>query len=139
MAIYGTGLMDVLVISALYHLWPVSPVRRILRRFDHSAIYLLMAGSYTPFIIQLKNEITAIVQLVGTWAGSVAGMVLKPCLPGRFDRLALLLYLLLGWSGIMAYKAVFGALSNTTLTLLGVGGCLYTFGVVFHMWEGLRF
>jgi hemolysin III len=107
-AIYGAGLMAVLVISALYNLWPFSPVKWILRRFDHSAIYLLIAGTYTPFIIQMKNEITAIV-------------------------------LLLGWSGTMAYETLFGALSNTTLALLGVGGCLYTFGVVFNMWEGLRF
>jgi hemolysin III len=138
-AIYGSGLMAVLVISALYNLWPVSPVKWILRRLDHSAIYLLIAGTYTPFIMQMRNEITAMALLVGVWAGSVAGMALKLCLPGRFDRLAILLYLLLGWSGIMAYETLFGALSNTTLTLLGVGGCLYTFGVVFHMWEGLRF
>ena len=138
-AIYGGGLMAVLVISAVYNLWPVSPVKWVLRRFDHSAIYLLIAGTYTPFIMQMRGEITAIVLLVGVWAGSLAGIVLKLCLPGRFDRLAILLYLLLGWSGVMAYEAVFGALPGSTLTLLAAGGLLYTVGVVFHMWEGLRF
>ncbi|MFD0466201.1 hemolysin III family protein [Microvirga aerilata] len=77
MAIYGASLMAVLVISALYNLWPVSPIKWILRRFDRSAIYLRIAETYTPFIIQMKNEITAIVLLVGVWAGSLAGMVLK--------------------------------------------------------------
>jgi hemolysin III len=138
-AIYGFGLVAVLIISAVYNLWPVSPVKWVLRRLDHSAIYLLIAGTYTPFIMQMRNEITAIVLLVGVWVGSVAGIILKLCLPGRFDRLAILLYLLLGWSGLMAYEVVFGALSSSTLTLLAAGGFLYTVGVVFHVWEGLRF
>lgn len=138
-AIYGGGLLAVLVISAVYNLWPVSPVKWVLRRFDHSAIYLLIAGTYTPFIMQMRSEITAIVLLGGVWAGSIAGVILKLCLPGRFDRLAILLYLLLGWSGVMAYKAVFGALPGSTLTLLAAGGLLYTVGVIFHVWEGLRF
>ena len=138
-AIYGGGLLAVLVISAVYNLWPVSPVKWVLRRFDHSAIYLLIAGTYTPFIMQMRSEITAIVLLGGVWAGSIAGVILKLCLPGRFDRLAILLYLLLGWSGVMAYEAVFGALPGSTLTLLAAGGLLYTVGVIFHVWEGLRF
>jgi hypothetical protein len=70
-------------------------------------------------------------------AGSLAGMALKLCLPDRFDRLAMLLYLLLGWSGVMAYEAVLGALPGSTLTLLAAGGFLYTVGVIFHVWEGL--
>jgi hemolysin III len=126
--------------SALYHRPTWSPgVRSWLARVDHAGLYLLIAGTYTPFIMQMRSEITAIVLLVGVWAGSIAGMVLKLCLPGRFDRLAILLYLLLGWSGVMAYEAVLGALPGSTLTLLAAGGLLYTVGVVFHVWEGLRF
>ena len=138
-AIYGLGLLAVLVISAVSNLWPVSPVKWVLRRFDHSSIYILLAGTYTPFIMQVRSEITAIVLLVSVWAGAVAGMVLKLCLPGRFDRLSILLYLLLGWSGVMAYEAVLGALPRSTLILLAAGGLLYTLGVIFHVWEGLRF
>jgi len=129
----------VLVISALYNLWPVSQVKWALRRFDHSAIYLLIAGTYTPFIMQIRNKATAIVLLVGVWVGSVAGMALKLCLPGRFDRFAILLYLLLGWSGVMTYETVFGTLPGATLTLLAAGGLFDTVGVVFHVWKGLRF
>jgi hemolysin III len=139
LATYGTGLLAVLVVSAMYNLWPVTPVKWVLRRVDHSTIYLLIAGTYTPFITQMRNEVTAVILLVGVWTGSVAGMALKLYLPGRFDRLAILLYLLLGWSGVMAYEAVLGALPGSTLTLLAVGGLFYTVGVVFHVWEGLRF
>ncbi len=128
-----------LVISAVYNLWPVSPVKWILRRFDHSAIYLLIASTYTPFITQMRNDVAAMLLVSGVWAGAIAGMTLKLCLPGRFDRLAILLYLLIGWSGVMAYEAVFGALPGSTRGLLVLGGILYTAGVVFHLWEGLRF
>lgn len=138
-AIYGGGLLAVLMISAVYNLWPVSPVKWVLRRFDHSAIYFLIAGTYTPFIAQMRNDATAMLLLCGVWAGAIAGIALKLCLPGRFDRLAILLYLLTGWSGVMAYEAVFGALPGSTRGLLILGGILYTVGVVFHVWEGLRF
>jgi hemolysin III len=138
-SVYGCGLLAVLVISATYNLWPISPVKWILRRFDHSAIFLLIAGTYTPFITQMRNDITTVVLMIVVWAGAMAGMALKLCLPGRFDRLAILLYLLLGWSGVTAYEAVLGALPGSTLWLLAAGGILYTVGVVFHMWESLRF
>ena len=137
--IYGIGLLTVLTVSALYNLWPVSPVKWMLRRFDHSAIYLLIAGTYTPFITQMKASTESLVLLVGVWATSAVGIALKLRFPGRFDRLSILLYLLLGWSGVMAYESVFGTLPDSTLWLLAIGGVLYTAGVAFHLWESLRF
>jgi hemolysin III len=137
--IYGVGLLTVLTVSALYNLWPVSPIKWTLRRFDHSAIYLLIAGTYTPFITQMKASGEALVLLVGVWLTSAVGIALKLRFPGRFDRLSILLYLLLSWSGVMAYESVFGALPESTLWLLGIGGIFYTTGVAFHCWESLRF
>jgi len=137
--IYGIGLLAVLTISALYNLWPVSPVKWVLRRFDHSAIYLLIAGTYTPFITQMKTGLESLALFIGIWVTSAVGIVLKLRFPGRFERLSIVLYLLLGWSGLLAYQAIFGALPNTTLYLLAAGGILYTVGVVFHLWESLRF
>jgi hemolysin III len=137
--VYGTGLLTVLTISALYNLWPVSPVKWLLRRFDHSAIYLLIAGTYTPFITQMKANVESSLLLVGVWLTSMVGIALKLKFPGRFDRLSILLYLLLSWSGVMAYESVFGTLPASTLWLLAIGGILYTIGVLFHLWEGLRF
>lgn len=137
--VYGAGLLTVLTISALYNLWPVSPVKWLLRRFDHSAIYLLIAGTYTPFITQMKANVESSLLLVGVWLTSMVGIALKLKFPGRFDRLSILLYLLLSWSGVMAYESVFGTLPASTLWLLAIGGILYTIGVLFHLWEGLRF
>jgi hemolysin III len=138
-AIYGSCLLAVLAISAVYNLWPVSPVKWILRRFDHSAIYLLIAGTYTPFITQMKAGLESVILLVGVWLTSLVGIALKLALPGRFDRLSIILYLLLGWSGVIAWESVFGSLPDSTLRLLVGGGALYTAGVVFHVWESLRF
>jgi len=137
--VYGAGLLTVLTVSALYNLWPVSPVKWSLRRFDHSAIYLLIAGTYTPFITQMKANVESSLLLVGVWLTSMIGIALKLKFPGRFDRLSILLYLLLSWSGVMAYESVFGALPASTLWLLAIGGILYTIGVLFHLLEGLRF
>lgn len=137
--IYGMGLLTVLTVSGLYNLWPISPVKWMLRRFDHSAIYLLIAGTYTPFITQMKAGAESLVLLVGVWLTSAVGIALKLSFPGRFDRLSILLYLFLSWSGVMAYESVFGALPESTLWLLAIGGILYTAGVVFHLWESLRF
>jgi hemolysin III len=137
--VYGIGLLTVLTVSALYNLWPVSPVKWMLRRYDHSAIYLLIAGTYTPFITQMKASAEAMVLLAGVWLTSVVGIALKLRFPGRFDRLSILLYLFLSWSGVMAYESVFGALPASTRGLLVLGGILYTAGVAFHLWESLRF
>jgi hemolysin III len=137
--VYAGCLLAVLVISAAYNLWPVSSVKWILRRFDHSAIYLLIAGTYTPFVTQMKASLESVILLVGVWLTSVIGIALKLAFPGRFDRLSIILYLLLGWSGVMAYGTVFGAFTGSTLRLLLAGGVLYTTGVVFHIWESLRF
>ncbi|WP_457093179.1 PAQR family membrane homeostasis protein TrhA [Microvirga sp. P5_D2] len=137
--IYGVSLLTALTVSALYNLWPVSPIKWMLRRFDHSAIYLLIAGTYTPFITQMKTNAESLVLLVGVWLTSMVGIVLKLRFPGRFDRLSILLYLFLGWSGVMAYESVFGTLPASTIWLLAIGGILYTAGVVFHLWESLRF
>ena len=85
---------------------PVSPVEWILRRLDHSAIYLLIAGTYRPFIAEMKSGAMSAVMFAGVWLAAIAGMTLKLALPGRLDRLAVVFYLLLGWSGAFAYNAV---------------------------------
>ena len=136
--VYTTGLLAMLGFSAAYNLWPVSRIKWLLRRFDHSAIYLLIASTYTPFIAQMKNGLLATTLLAGVWTVAAVGIVLKLALPGRFDRFSIVLYLALSWSGVAMYEVI-AALPASTLWLLGAGGLLYSFGVVFHLWESLRF
>jgi hemolysin III len=138
-SIYAAGLTAMLGISATYNLWPVSPVKWVLRRFDHSAIYVLIAATYTPFLAQMQDRVVAIALLIGVWSVAAIGIALKVFLPGRFDRLSIALYLALGWSGIVAYESVVSSLPSTTLWLIAAGGVLYSAGVIFHAWRRLRF
>jgi hemolysin III len=137
--VYVIGLVTMLALSAAYNMWPVSPVKWVLRRFDHSAIYLLIAGTYTPFLAQMKNALASAGLGIGVWLSAAVGMALKLALPGRFDRLAVILCLLLGWSGVIAYDSFASALPSSSLWLLAIGGILYSLGTLFHVLQRLRF
>jgi hemolysin III len=136
--IYGAGLLTVLCLSAIYNLWPISRTKWVLRRFDHAAIFLLIACTYTPFLIHIADP-AAFYLLVGIWVAACVGMILKLIYPARFERLSILLYLCLGWSGVLLYEQVMVSMSSVILWLLAVGGVLYSAGVFFHLWERLRF
>ncbi|MBY0381640.1 MAG: hemolysin III family protein [Xanthobacteraceae bacterium] len=138
-SIYAIGLIAMLSLSAIYNLWPVSPVKWTLRRFDHSAIYVLIAATYTPFLTEMNDRVLGISLLVGVWLVAIVGIVLKIRWPGRFDRLSIGLYLALGWSGVIAYNSIAESLPGTTLWLIAIGGIFYSFGVIFHAWQRLRF
>src|SRR5271170_2138469 len=87
-SVYAVGLLAMLGCSAAYNLWPVSRRKWVLRRFDHSAIYVLIAATYTPIIVEVKDSIFAIALLVGVWCVAIFGVVLKLAFPGRFDRVS---------------------------------------------------
>jgi hemolysin III len=138
-SVYGAGLLAMLGFSAAYNLWPVSPRKWLLRRFDHSAIYVLIAATYTPFFVQLSDRLFAMSLLAGVWCVATIGIVLKLFWPGRFDRVSVGLYLAMGWSGLVAYDAGVAALPQLALWFIVAGGALYTTGVIFHAWQRLRF
>jgi len=137
---YVVSLLTVLSVSLAYNLWPVtSPAKWVLRRFDHSAIYLLIAATYTPFLAQLDGTPLAGWMIVLVWAAAVLGMAVKIFLPGRFDRLAVIFYLAIGWSGVVLLGPLVATLSTATLVLIVAGGVVYSLGVIFFAWHGLRY
>jgi hemolysin III len=138
-AVYALGLVAMLGLSAAYNMWPVSPAKWLLRRFDHAAIYVMIAGTYTAFVSQLPGDAASRALLIGVWMAAIIGVALKLLLPGHYDRLAIILYLLIGWSGAAYFQRVVEALPGASLALLLIGGALYTIGVVFHASQGLRF
>jgi hemolysin III len=137
--VYTIGLLTMLGLSATYNLWPISRTKWVLRRFDHSAIYVMIAGTYTPFIAQMEIGIVSVALLTSVWLTAVVGIAVKLLLPGRFDRLAVVFYLLFGWSGAVVFGLVAAALPSLSLWLLAAGGILYSTGVIFHVWQSLRF
>ena len=138
-SVYAAGLLAMLGFSAAYNLWPISQRKWLLRRFDHSAIYVLIAATYTPIFAQLQDHVFAMSLLAGVWGVAAMGIAVKLIFPGRFDRLAVGLYLAMGWSGIIAYDAGLSSLPKLALWFILAGGLLYSFGVVFHAWQRLRF
>jgi hemolysin III len=137
--VYLAGLLAMLALSATYNMWPVCGAKWLLRRFDHSAIYLLIAGTYTPFLAQMKAALSSAGLTIGIWLVAALGIALKLLLPGRFERLSIILYLLLGWSGVIAYNAAVSVLPSSSLWLIAAGGALYSIGLIFHFWQRLRF
>ncbi len=133
---YVVSLLTVMSISCAYNLWPVGPGKWVLRRFDHAAIYLLIAGTYTPFLAQLEG---AAPMLAIIWSGAALGILAKLALPGRLDRAAIVFYLAIGWSGVLMFESLGEVLSARTLWLVAAGGVVYSAGVVFFVWKELRF
>jgi hemolysin III len=137
---FVVSLLIVLSVSLAYNLWPVSsPAKWVLRRFDHSAIYLLIAATYTPFLAQIEGSPLASWMIVVVWSAAVLGIGLKIFLPGRFDRLAVFFYLAIGWSGIVLAEPLTRTLPGNSISFLIAGGLVYSCGVIFFVWKRLRF
>lgn len=138
-AVYGVGLLSMFGFSAAYNMAPPSSLKWLLRRFDHSSIYLMIAGTYTPLLTLVTDTFWAAILALVVWIGAIAGIVLKVALPGRFDKLSIGIYLLLGWVAVVAIKPLIDSLPPLTMILLGAGGLLYSTGVAFYVWKNLKF
>jgi hemolysin III len=137
--IYAACLLLMLGLSAAYNLGLAPRCESLLRRLDHCAIYLFIAATYTAFCWRRGSEATLATLLIAVWTIAGVGIALKLLFPGRFDRFAVVLYLLLGWSALLALEPARAALPARALWLVAAGGALYTMGVVFHLWSRLRF
>lgn len=137
--VYVSTLVVVLGVSLAYNLYPTSPIKRYLARLDQAAIFLFIAGSYTPFLAVLGGTPTGVIMMSLVWGASLVGVALKLVVPQRFGRIAIVLYLAIGWSGVLVFQSLGQALPTSTLWLLLAGGLTYSAGIVFHLWEKLKF
>jgi hemolysin III len=138
--IYAGGLLAMLGCSAAYnHSANASPRREWLRRLDHAAIALMIAGTYTPFTVIKLTGTWSTAMTAGIWTIAGAGIAIKLLESRRLERVSVVFYLALGWMGLIALHPLARALDPETLVLLGVGGILYTLGVIFHLWRSLPF
>lgn len=137
--IYGVSLITLYAASTFYHAANDPKLRRKLNIFDHAAIYILIAGSYTPFtIIILKGTLGWLI-LSLTWIFAIAGIVMKLFYTGRFDKLSTILYVLMGWQIIFAIKPLINNLSNQGVQLLFYGGLFYTIGAIFYSLKKIQY
>ncbi|WP_375450318.1 hemolysin III family protein [uncultured Devosia sp.] len=137
--VYVGSLVAVLGVSLAYNLWPISPIKMYLARLDQAAIFLFIAATYTPFLAILGGTPVATILTVFVWGASLIGIALKLIVPQRFGRLAIVLYLAIGWSGILVFQSLAHTLPPLSLWLLLAGGVVYSLGIVFHLWEKLKF
>ena len=139
MAVYAAGFFLLFGFSCAYNMTPPSPAKAILRRLDHASIYLMIGGTYTALLSQAQASLWVAALVSAVWIAAIVGASLKLFLPGRFDRFGVRLYLALGWSAILAAKPLAAALPIDTLALTVAGGLIYSAGVVFFLWESLKF
>ncbi len=139
LVIYCAGLLAMLGCSGAYHMIQVPAWKNLLRRLDHAAIFLKIAGTYTPFALIKLGGTHGLSLFVAVWAVALLGAIAKLTLTAQWDRLAVAVYLALGWSGVATLQPLAAAVDPASLVLLGVGGLIYSLGVVFYLWRSLPY
>ncbi len=130
--VYGISMILLFLSSTLYHSAKNEVQKTILHRLDHCAIYLLIAGSYTPFLVITLNSTLADVLLVVIWLLAIAGIVFKMFFIDKFPRTSLITYLLMGWLSVFVIYQLYQAAPIQLLTLLIAGGLSYSLGTIFY-------
>lgn len=138
LSIYGAMLIASFVASACYHFTPWETPRPVLRRIDHAAIYLKIAGTYTPLVILIGSAFAYGVLAV-VWGLAALGAVLKLFFWARPGRWGVGLYLGLGWLSVALVSSLFTVVPGAALALMAIGGLVYSAGAVLFSLEGLRF
>ena len=139
LSIYCVGLVAMLGASALYNMLPPIPSKEIARRLDHAVIFVMIAGTYTPLVVNRLPDYDAAALGVLVWVGAIAGVVLALAYPHRYPRMKLALYLVLGWIGVIAISPLASAIRETTLTLILAGGVAYSVGAGVYALQRVRF
>ncbi len=139
-AIFGTSIIVLYVASTVYHAIQKPETKKKLKKFDHIAIYYLIAGTYTPFVLVNLRTSLGISILSIVWALAILGTVLKLCLnPSGTKKWSVILYLAMGWLVIVMSKALFENMNFLGTLFLIIGGLCYTLGVIFYVWKSKEF
>jgi hemolysin III len=137
--VYSVCLLTMLGCSAAYHLASNASRREFLRQLDHAAIFLMIAGTYTPFTTCRLHGVWGIAMTAAVWTGAITGVVIKLIYPRGVERGSIVAYLALGWMIMVGVRPMLGSVDAWTAVLIGVGGVLYSIGVGFHLWRTLPF
>lgn len=138
-SIFGASMVFLYTASTLYHSIANPRAKKVLQYLDHSMIYVLIAGSYTPFCLITLQGYTGIALLCAVWLIAIAGISLQAVLLHKADWINCLLYLSMGWVAVFVIDPLVSTLDSTGLALLVAGGLAYTVGVVFYIFERIPF
>jgi len=139
LSIYGTSLILLYMASTLYHSLPGKAVKQIFKKLDHSAIFLLIAGSYTPLMLININGVLGWSITILVWCLALMGIVIKCLFIKKFEKLSLVIYIIMGWLCLFAAKEIFLNIPSHSLIFLIIGGVLYSAGVIFYVWDNLPY
>lgn len=137
--IYGVSMISMFLSSTLYHGFTNQRIKRFLKVVDHSAIYLLIAGTYTPFMLLAIGGWVGLIGLVLIWSLAAIGVLFKFFAAGKYPRLSVATYLLMGWIALFFIYPLYQALPSGGLWLLVGGGLCYTIGVIFYVAKSIRY
>lgn len=138
-SIYGASLILLYTASTLYHAFPWPRMKAVFQQLDHAAIYILIAGTYTPFALVNLRDAWGWILLAVAWSIALVGVVLELSLKKRIGWLSLTLYLGMGWMAIIAINPMIDNVDAGGLMLLVAGGLAYTLGVIFYVWKSLPY
>jgi hemolysin III len=139
-SVYCVGLLAMTGFSAAYNLMPsYRPSKTILRRFDHAAIFIMIAATYTPLAVNRLGGASGDIILAIIWAAATFGVVMKVLFPRRFEIASLVLYLLMGWLVVTVIQPLWASLAAVDFWLLVAGGIVYSVGVVFYVFERIPY
>lgn len=131
--IYGVSLIILYAMSSLYHAFKPNKAKRVFRVFDHCSIYLLIAGSYTPYLLLVVGGIRGIIMLIIMWLVSTIGIIGNSINVDKFKKISFPIYLILGWMAVFAIKPLINNLATPGLVLLLTGGIIYTLGAIVYL------
>ena len=138
-SIYGGSLIILYSASTLYHSVQHPKAKRIFRTLDHTSIYVLIAGTYTPFMLIAVRGTMGWTLLAIVWVMALTGIVWKIFFLGRFEVVATIMYIFMGWLGVIAFRQMLVSIPPLGVTMLFAGGIAYTLGVIFYAWEKLPY
>lgn len=137
-SIFGISAIFLYLMSGIYHILPVGRYRKIFKILDHSAIYVLISGSYTPFLLILGG-ITGWIILIVQWTLTSLGILFKIKFAGKFQILSTLIYLFMGWMIVFVFGNLKTSLNSISLTLLIAGGISYSIGAIFYSMKKIKY
>lgn len=138
-AVFGAALVAMFASSTLYHAITHRRAKGVLRVIDHSAIYLAIAGTYTPFLLVSLHGVWGWSLLAVVWSAALGGIVLAATVRGRLGGLRVAIYIAMGWVGVVAFRPLLASLGPAGVSLVVGGGIVYTAGAGVYAWRGLRY
>jgi len=138
-SVFGATLVILYLASTLYHSLTNEKVKILFRKLDHMSIYLLIAGTYTPFCLTVLNNWIGWTLFGIVWGSAILGIVVKAFFTGKKELLSTILYVVMGWVALFAIKPLFDSVSLTSFILLMAGGVFYTAGTYFFTKDRIKY